>query len=582
MTNRFCIPRCAEIAHSVLTQECKSFADKRIRPGLPGALIAQSLIGPGCQLTGAFLFMRHSFRTALFLAGLVTLARPALAQQTLTWTPNGVTPGGSGTWNTSTNTWTNGACCVKWSNVVFPPHDAVFGGTVGTVTLGSGITAHNITFNTDGYTLAGNTITLSGAVPGVTAGAATTSHHGLENLRFEPDCRNQERDESFSPAPITIRAARPLPPEHCKSGTVERQGSWCTGNVVNDGTLAVSRSNALTISNVISGTGVLAQSGAGTTSLSGQITYSGLTTISAGTLQIGSGGTSGTLGTGAVVNAATLTFNRSNALTVANAISGTGAVRQSGSGVTTFTGANAYTGTTTITAGTLQIGNAGTTGTLGTGAVVNAGTLTFNRSDAVTVANAISGSGRLVQAGTGTTTLSANNSYTGTTTVSNGTLQIGNGGTSGQLGSGAVINNSALIFNRSNAHTVANAMSGTGTLTKTGAGTMTLTGANTNSGTTSILAGTVQVGSGATTGTLGTGAVMNAGTLTFNRSNALTVGNAISGTGAVRKSGGGITTFTGTNTYTGTTTITAGTLQIGNGGTHRSAGSRAPSRIPAR
>ena len=94
-----------------------------------------------------------------------------------------------------------------------------------------------------------------------------------------------------------------------------------------------------------------------------------------------------------VVDNTTLTFNRSNALTVANVISGTGTVVQAGAGTTTLTGANTYSGTTTITAGTLQVGSGGTTGQLGTGAVVDDGTLAINRSNAITVANAISGSG---------------------------------------------------------------------------------------------------------------------------------------------------------------------------------------------
>ena len=46
----------------------------------------------------------------------------------------------------------------------------------------------------------------------------------------------------------------------------------------------------------------------------------------------------------------------------------------------------------------------------------------------------ISGTGTLTQAGTGTMTLTGANTYTGGTTISAGTLQIGNGGTTGTLG----------------------------------------------------------------------------------------------------------------------------------------------------
>jgi len=63
--------------------------------------------------------------------------------------------------------------------------------------------------------------------------------------------------------------------------------------------------------------------------------------------------------------------------------------------------------------------------------VVDNATLRINRSDAVTVANAISGTGALVQAGGGTTTLTGTNSYTGVTTISAGTLQVARAGPAG-------------------------------------------------------------------------------------------------------------------------------------------------------
>ena len=335
-------------------------------------------------------------------------------------------------------------------------------------------------------------------------------------------------------------------------------------------TPTISSTGALsTIRSVVGGSAGMVKGGTGTILLTGANTYSGTTTISDGTLQVGSGGTTGTLGTGAVVNNAGLTFSRSNTLTVGNGISGTGTVTKTGSGTTIFTGANSYSGTTTISTGTLQVGNGGTTGTLGTGAVVNNATVTFNRSDGVTVGNPMTGTGRIVKMGTGTTILTGANSYGGTTTISAGTLQVGNGGTTGTLGIGAVAvaNTGTLSFNRSDAVTVGNVISGAGRVIQMGPGTTTFVAANTYSGTTTISAGVLQVGSGGTTGTLGTGAVVNNGGLTFNRSNTVTVANAISGTGTVTKAGTGTTIFTGANTYSGTTTISTGTLQVGSGGT---------------
>ena len=130
-------------------------------------------------------------------------------------------------------------------------------------------------------------------------------------------------------------------------------------------------------------------------------TYTGGTTIAAGTLQLGNGGTSGSI-VGDVANSGTLAFNRSDSLTVAGVISGSGAVNQIGTGTTILTGSNTYSGGTTIAAGTLQIGAGGTTGNIA-GNVANNGTLAFNRSDLVTFAGTVSGTGALTQLGSGTT-----------------------------------------------------------------------------------------------------------------------------------------------------------------------------------
>ncbi|MEB0141276.1 autotransporter-associated beta strand repeat-containing protein, partial [Undibacterium sp. CCC2.1] len=174
--------------------------------------------------------------------------------------------------------------------------------------------------------------------------------------------------------------------------------------------------------------------------------YSGTTTINAGTLQVGAGSTAGTLGTGNVINNSSLAFNRSNSLNVANQISGTGNLLQNGIGTAILDGANTYSGTTTISAGTLQVGAGSTAGTLGTGTVINNSSLAFNRSDSLNVANQISGTGNLLQSGIGTAILTAANTYSGITTISAGTLQVGAGSTAGTLGTGNVVNNSSLAF----------------------------------------------------------------------------------------------------------------------------------------
>jgi autotransporter-associated beta strand protein len=288
------------------------------------------------------------------------------------------------------------------------------------------------------------------------------------------------------------------------------------------GALVFNRGGTVTVSGDISGQGSLLQAGPGTTVLTGTGSYAGGTTIDAGTLQIGDGGTNGTLPAGTVTNNGTIAFKRSDAITLDHAITGTGGLTQSGTGTLVLTGDNRYAGTTTISSGTLQVGNGGSTGTLGAGDVGNDGALVFNRSDTVKVANAISGTGSLTQAGAGTLVLTANNSYGGPTAIAAGMLQVGDGGTSGSLGSGSVTNNGTLAFKRSDTLTVNNAIAGTGSLVQAGPGTTVLTGDSTYTGGTTIATGTLQIGDGGTSGNLAAGNVTNNGTLAFNRSDAVT------------------------------------------------------------
>ncbi|CAM2147938.1 putative Type V secretory pathway, adhesin AidA [Pararobbsia alpina] len=315
---------------------------------------------------------------------------------------------------------------------------------------------------------------------------------------------------------------------------------------------------------VVTGTGTLTKSGTGTLVLAGNNTYSGVTTISAGALQIGNGGTSGSLA-GDVADAGTLIFDRSDAATYAGTITGTGTLIQAGTGTTILTGSDAVTGTTQITAGTLQVGNGGTTGSI-SGDVVDNAALTFNRSDATTYVGTISGAGTVTQSGTGTLSLTANNTYTGLTTIAAGTLSLGTGGSSGSV-AGDILNNSALVFDRNDVWTYGGHISGSGTVTQAGTGTTILTADNTNSGVTTISAGTLQLGAGGASGDVG-GDIVNNATLVFNRSDAHVEANTISGSGSVVQAGSGTIALTADNTYTGTTTVMAGsTLALGNGGT---------------
>ena len=206
------------------------------------------------------------------------------------------------------------------------------------------------------------------------------------------------------------------------------------------------------------------------------------------------------------------TLNVTGTFTGARSVSANFSLVKAGSGTMTLSGSNAYTGTTTISAGTLQIGAGGTTGTLGSGAVTDNGSLVFNESVNVQVGNAISGTGSLTQSGTGTVVLTNSNSY-GTTTINTGGLQIGVGGSTGSLGTGAVTDNGYVAFDLSGSTTVSNAISGSGSLAQLGpsGSTVVLTAANSYGGTQINSGTTLQIGTGGSTGSLGTGAVSDNG-----------------------------------------------------------------------
>ena len=165
-------------------------------------------------------------------------------------------------------------------------------------------------------------------------------------------------------------------------------------------------------------------------------------TMAGGTLTFASGVTSNafTLGGLAAAQAGTgyniilqntasaaigLSVGANNASTLyAGVLSGLGSLYKIGIGTLTLTGANTYSGGTTISFGTLQIGNNGTIGSIAEN-VINNATLTFARSDNITFANNISGTGQVVQKGGGQLSLKGANTYTGGTISNAGYILIG-------------------------------------------------------------------------------------------------------------------------------------------------------------
>src|SRR5690606_4178500 len=109
-----------------------------------------------------------------------------------------------------------------------------------------------------------------------------------------------------------------------------------------------------------------------------------------------------------------------------------------------------------------------------------------------TVASELTGGAGLDKTDLGTLILTGTNSYTGNTTVSFGTLQLGDGGTSGSI-VGDVDVNGVLAFDRSDSLTFAGAISGGGAVNQIGGGILTLAGDNTYTGATNVNAGTLLI-----------------------------------------------------------------------------------------
>jgi autotransporter-associated beta strand protein len=131
-------------------------------------------------------------------------------------------------------------------------------------------------------------------------------------------------------------------------------------------------------------------------------------------------------------------------------------------------------------------------------------TFTFQGNGNTTISGALadgSASISAVKSGTGTLTLLGANAYSGTTTISGGTLQVGNGGTAGTLGTNNVTDNSALTFNLSGAVTAPNTIAGSGSVSNLGSGTLTFNTANSYTGGTKLSQGIIQANNNASFGT---------------------------------------------------------------------------------
>ena len=122
--------------------------------------------------------------------------------------------------------------------------------------------------------------------------------------------------------------------------------------------------------------------------------------------------------------------------------------------------------------------------------MANSGVLAFANPSAQTFPGQISGSGSVTKSGWATLVLSGSSSYSGSTLVNAGVLQIGNGGSGASIGgTSGVTDNASLVFNHGDSVTFSPVITGSGSLTQTGSGVLILTNVNAYTGATTIAPG---------------------------------------------------------------------------------------------
>jgi autotransporter-associated beta strand protein len=432
-------------------------------------------------------------------------------------------------------------------------------GATSNVTVGADMNLGSITFNdlNNAVTIGGsNTITLNSTATGA---ATSAGDLGSVTAGSAISVTSSANANNTINAGLALGAAQTWNVASGKTLAVN-------GKVYNRGNLlTIGGDGDATISGEIIGAGGLTKTSTGILTVSGNNTFTGTTTISAGTLKVGAAGAIPTpvavtstldlngqsptirylTGAGSVINSggsAVLTLNllNSGAQTFSGGISGT--VRlvvqnfaAKNADLQVLTGTNNYTGGTLIDAGQIRAADEAKLGavpvsfdaaniTLSNGGVLQNYdshlVLNANRgitlgtgggmfypgwSKTITVNGVITGSGSLTKLDSGPLVLTAANTYTGPTIIGAGTLQLGNGGTSGSLSpSSQITNGGSLTFNRSDTLTqgtdFASVISSSGSISQNGTGTTILSGLNTYGGKTFVNGGVLSVSSLANSG----------------------------------------------------------------------------------
>jgi fibronectin-binding autotransporter adhesin len=333
--------------------------------------------------------------------------------------------------------------------------------------------------------------------------------------------------------------------------TMNFANTYTAGTTLTAGTLKLSNVSGLgAAGQAVALNGGILDLATNTTVNAYNITIGGTTTIQSNKATAASAGITHTLGT--------LSIGAFNP-TITGGSNATSGTTQVTFGVTTFTGSPTFT---------ITDGSGTSVAKLSLAAVTNgANTATINgNGDMIQTGVWGNGAGGVIYSGTGILTLSQANTYTGTTTISSGTLNIGASNTVlGTIAGITTIADGAVIDLKG--FTVSNAEP----LTLNGAGLTALpAGALTNTGGNASYSGPITLGSASTitatvsgtltaSGTFGTGAF----DLTLAGAGTGTMSGIISTPTSIIKDEAGTWNLSGVNTYTGATTVNGGTLKAG-------------------
>ena len=390
-----------------------------------------------------------------------------------------------------------------------------------------------------------------------------------------------------------------------------------------------------------SGMGSLRKRGGGTLILSGKNRHKGRMILSAGIVSVDQEDNLGASGAGVTFEGGSLLAQHGfrsrrpfsfgsgggtigvsrGEMEIAALLSGSGDWAKSGAGTLILSHANTYTGDVTLSEGTLKVSADNNLGGGGSGLILDGGNLFVSRGfassrafsfvkggkievskESMTLSGVLSGSGDWTKSGVGTLVLSGTNTYTGTVTLSQGTLRVGASNNLGGGGSGVSLDGGTLELTSSfassksfslssvgtidvgsNQITLSGVFSGFGSFTKRGSGTLVLSGVNTYSGGTVLSEGVLSISSSRGLGASQSALDLDGGTLKVTSSvsssrsfflssrgiididpnQTYAISGRLSGVGNLEKRGSGTLTLSGINTYSGGSTLLGGIVSVG-------------------